>query len=380
MGSVRLRDVARLAGLSPASVSRVLNAPERVRPAIRRQVEAALAELGSWPTVPGRRAGAPRSWTIGAVVPQLGLGIFSRGLEALGQRLALSDHSLLVGVADADLGREEAAVRALARRGVDALVLVGLERSRAVQELLGRLALPVVTTYLFDPSSAQPCIGIDHRAAGRKLVEHLIDLGHRDLAVLSGPNPGNDRIAARLEGIRDGLAVAGLELPPGAVVETAYSITDGRNGLRTLLVRGRPFTALVCTTDLLAMGVLAEARALGIRVAEQLSVTGFDDLEPAAHLDPPLTTVHVPAEEVGRRAGEWLLARLDGRPLPERVELEARLVLRASTARPAPRALLRAGEKWRPPCSAERPEGAAARAASAGRPLAGALVTPGRAR
>ncbi len=339
MPQVRLRDVARVAGVSPASVSRVLNAPERVRPAVRRQVEAALAELRYVPNGAARPLAGQRTRTIGAVVPHLDLGIFVKGLKGLEERLRQAGYALLVASADPDLDREEAAIRALAGRGVDALVLVGQRRSRAVVELLERLALPVVTTYLFDPASPRPCLGIDHRAAMRRVVEHLLELGHRHLAVLSGPNPGNDRIAARLDGIRDALGAAGLTLPEEALVETAYSITDGRTGLRTLLDRAVPMTALVCTTDLLAFGVLAEARALGVRVPERLSVTGFDDLEPAAHLDPALTTVHVPAEELGRRTAEWLLARLDGRHLPERVELEASLVLRGSTARPPARPL-----------------------------------------
>jgi LacI family transcriptional regulator len=334
---IRLRDVARVAGVSPASVSRVLNAPERVRPALRRQVEAALAELRYLPNGPARALASHRARTIGAVVPHLDLGIFVKGLKGLEERLCQAGYALLVASADTDLGREEAAVRALAGRGVDALVLVGQRRSRAVVDLLERLALPVVTTYLFDPASPRPCLGFDHRAAMRRVVEHLLELGHRRIAVLTGPNPGNDRIAARLEGVHAALADAGLALAEEALLETAYSITDGRTGLRTLLDRGVPMTALVCTTDLLAFGVLAEARVLGIRVPEQLSVTGFDDLEPAAHLDPPLTTVHIPAEELGRRTAEWLLARLDGRHLPERVELQASLVLRGSTARPPAR-------------------------------------------
>lgn len=336
---MRLSDVARLAGVSPASVSRVLNAPERVRPALRRQVEAALAELRYLPNGPARALATQRARTVGAVVPHLDIGIFVKGLKGLEQRLAEAGYGLLVATAGFDMGREEAAIRALAGRGVDALVLVGLRRARAVVELLERLALPVVTTYLFDPASPQPCIGIDHGAAAARLVEHLLELGHRAFAVLSGPNPGNDRIAARLAGIRERLAAAGLPLAEEAVLEVAYSITDGRVGLRALLARGQPFTALLCTTDLLAFGALAEARARGIAVPARLSITGFDDLEPAAHLDPPLTTVHVPAEELGRRTAEWLLARLDGRLLPERVELEASLVLRGSTGRPPPDSL-----------------------------------------
>ena len=334
MKPVRLSDVARRAGVSTASVSRVVNAPERVRPELRRRVEAALTEMRYVPHGAARALASQRSRTVGAVVPTLGIAIFAKGIEALQARLHEAGYTLLIAGTDNDRAKELEVTRALIERGVDGLALVGTDHAPALEEMLDASGMPYVNTYLYDPAAERPCIGIDNRAATYRLTRHLIELGHREFAVLTSPRGNNDRVAARFAGIRDCLEDHGIALPPGAVVEVPYGIADGRGGLRALLAYGRRFTALPCTTDVIAFGALAECRARGIAVPDDLSITGFDDLDPAAHLDPPLTTVVVPAEELGRRTADYLLDRIAGRPVPDRTELPASLVLRGSTAPP----------------------------------------------
>ena len=333
MRPVRLTDVAQRAGVSTASVSRVLNQPERVSARLRQQVEAALKELRYVPNGAARALASQRTRTIGAVVPTLDIAIFAKGIMALEARLHEAGQSLLTASSEYDPAREVELVRALIERGVDGLVLVGGHRPRPLQELLDAAGVPWLDTYSFEPDRPGPCIGIDHRAATYRMTRHLIDLGHRRFALMTSPRAHNARIAARFAGSLEALQDAGLEPPRALQVEVPYSIADGRAGFLALLGSDQPFTALMCTTDVLAVGALAEARAQGVVVPAELSVTGFDDLDLSSHLDPPLTTVSVPAHEIGRRAAEHLLAMIGGRPVPLRVELAANLILRGSTGR-----------------------------------------------
>jgi LacI family transcriptional regulator len=203
-----------------------------------------------------------------------------------------------------------------------------------VQKLLKSKQIPFVNTYNFGADESDACIGFDNRAAAARVVDYLCDLGHRELAVITSPFQNNDRIAARRTGFLDGLAVHRIDLAPERVVEAPYTIAEGRTALGSLL-RSQPLvTAVLCAADVLAIGAAQECRSLGLRVPEDLSVTGFDDLDLAMHMDPPLTTVRIPAAELGARAAEYLLAQINGAQVPQRVELSASLIVRGSTGRP----------------------------------------------
>jgi len=193
--SVRLSDVARRAGVSTASVSRVLNTPEKVSAELRAQVEAALKELRYVPHGAARALASQRSRTIGAVVPTLGIAIFAKGIEALQARLHADGYTLLIASAAYDLAKELDHTRALIERGVDGIALVGAQHLPALDELLDASGLPHVNTYVYDPKAARPCIGIDNHAASYRLTRHLVELGHRDVALLTSPTRNNDRTA-----------------------------------------------------------------------------------------------------------------------------------------------------------------------------------------
>lgn len=331
----RLRDVAAAAGVSSASVSRVLNNPETVRPDLRRKVEAAMAELAFVPNWAARALASKKSRTVGIVVPTLGIAIFAKGVEALQKRLENSGHSLLIASAEYSVDKEMRQIRTLLGRKVDGLVLVGFDHDRKLAQLIAAARVPIVSTYSYSATAPLPSIGIDNFAAARRVVRHLLDLGHRDFGIITSPVIQNDRTRSRLEGALQGLAAAGIKLPPEHVIEVRYTIEDGRQGLRELLARGARPTALVCTTDVLAIGAILEAPLVGLRVPTDLSVTGFDDLELASHLSPSLTTIHVPAEEIGRGAADLLLAMMQGTVANSHIEKTAELILRSSTA-PAP--------------------------------------------
>jgi LacI family transcriptional regulator len=337
---ITLGDVARRAGVSAATVSRVLNHPAKVSLDIRARVTRAMSELGYVRDGAARALASRHSLTIGHVVPTLGIGIFALGVEALQRRLEDAGYQLLVAASFYDEDKEARQVRALIERGVDGVALVGHRHTPEVYELLRARQLPYVNTYQFDGANPHPCIGFDNRRGAFDLTRRLVELGHREFGIISAPPSLNDRIAGRLAGVLDCLAAHGVAVPPGRLMEVAQTVVEGRLATRALIAAHPGLTAISCTTDTLAIGALRECRALGIRVPEDVSVAGFSDLDIAAELDPPLSTVHIPTDRIGTAIAEFLLDRIAGRDGPRKVELETTTVLRQSTGpvRPATRA------------------------------------------
>jgi LacI family transcriptional regulator len=344
VSKVTIRDVALAAAVSVATVSRALNRPGEVTPALRARVQEAAGRLGYLAHGAARALASRRSGVIGAVVPTLDNQVFALCIDALQQRLDAHGLALLVASAGYDATREAREVRVLLERGVDGVMLVGAAHPEAVWSLLdqpGGKVPTVVTWTAADAASRAPCIGFDNRAAARQVVAHLLALGHRRIAMIAGETAGNDRAAGRVAGVREGLAAAGLALAPPLLTERAYTIPDGHAAMDALLRLPEPPTAVVCGNDHLAFGALAAARARGLAVPRDLSITGFDDLDFAAFADPPLTTVRVPAAEMGRRAADHLAAAAAGAVPPPPAPLEAPVMLRGSTA-PPPRRRARA--------------------------------------
>ena len=265
-----LGDVARRAGVSAASVSRVLNHPAKVSPEVRARVTRAMSELGYVRDGAARALASRHSLTIGNVVPTLGIGIFAVGVEAMQRRLEDFGYQLLVAASLYDEKKEALQVRALIERGVEGIALVGHRHAPEVYELLSARKLPYVNTYQFDGRNPHPCIGFDNRKGAFGLTRHLVDLGHRRFGIVTAPPSLNDRIAARLKGILDCLADCGITAPQLHVMEVAQTIHAGRGATRALLQANQALTALCCTTDTLAIGALLECKALGVRVPEDV--------------------------------------------------------------------------------------------------------------
>jgi len=330
---VRLSDVAEQAGCSTATVSRVLNRPDGVNRELRLRVDAAVRELGYLRNSAARALRSRRTRTIGAVVPTLDHAIYARLLAALQGFTSEHGYSLLVTTSGFQVDQELRQARLLVERGAEGLVLVGHSHSPDLYAALERHGIPSVNTYSYLPDSRHASIGFDNRAASRQMTEYLLDLGHREFALIVGYRKDNDRVKDRVDGALEAIAGRGISTAHTLIVEEPYSIEGGREGLRRVVAGRRP-TALICGSDVLAFGAIIECDSKGIAVPRDLSVAGFDDLEFAAHLRPPLTTIRVPATEMGRRAGEFLLAKIAGQPHAPHYPLETSLILRQSTAPP----------------------------------------------
>ena len=331
---VRLEDVARLADVSTATVSRALNDPKKVRPNLAQRVHDAIRELGYVPHGAARALASHRSHTIGAIVPTLDNAIFARGIGALQQRLSEDGYTLLLATSDYEFERELFQVEKLIERGIDGLMLIGEAHDKRLYDMLAAKKLPYVNTWVYNAESPHPCVGFHNRNAAYRIATYLIDIGHRRIGMIAGLCQYNDRAAERVLGVRHALADRGLELAPRLLTEVPYDITEGRKALHTLLEQNDPPTAFICGNDVIAFGALFEALFLGKKVPAELSIVGFDDLDLARQIAPPLTTMHVPSLQMGRAAAEYLLARLAGENPAAATELEVGLIVRGTTAPP----------------------------------------------
>jgi LacI family transcriptional regulator len=332
--SPKLSDVARGAGVSLATASRALSDPELVRADTRSRVRDVAAMLGYVPHGAARALATRRSRTIGAVFPPVDNPIFAAATQALAHDLAAAGYTLLLATHEYDPAGELGATRALIERGVDGVVLVGMDHDPALFELLSRSDVPYELMWSLDSSGHHHCIGVAHRLASIRVTQHLLDLGHREFAVIAGHTGHNDRARERLAGVHEALAGRGIALRAERVFQTDFSVPHGRRAFAELLGRAPGFTALVCSNDLLAIGALTECLRRGIAVPQRISITGFDDIDMAAEVTPALTTVHVPAAEIGRIAATRMLARLAGGAVPRLQEVRAEFVLRQSTGAP----------------------------------------------
>jgi LacI family transcriptional regulator len=330
---VSLIDVAAKAGCSTASVSRVLNQPASVKEALRNRVQAAMRELGYVPNSAARALRSRRTHIMGIVIPTLGYAIYARLVEGLQQRLLHHGYSLLVATSEYDLVAEEQHARVLLERGVEGLVLVGDAHAPELYRALESSGVPYVNTYVYRSDEQHPCVGFDNRRSTAEVTEFLLQLGHRCFGVISAITVANDRASERVAGVREALESHGLKLPADAVYERPYSISSGREGFRYLRALSAPPTAIVCGNDILAIGALMEARTSGVRVPDDVSIVGFDNLELAANVEPPLTTVDVPAAEMGERAADFLAARIAGQPVLRSLQIKPTLLVRGTSGR-----------------------------------------------
>jgi LacI family transcriptional regulator len=328
----RIEDVALAAGVSTATVSRVLSQPERVSQKTRDKVNAEIDRLRYVPDAAGRALASGRTKTIGCVIPTLDLAIFARSTHAMQTTLAESGYQLLVASHNYDLSLEADLVQALQHRGVDALVLVGAEHHAQVWSHLKNWSKPALLTWVCD--ERLPSVGFDNQEIAALATRHLLDLGHRKIGMISGHTAHNDRARLRNEGFFAQIAQRRLPSPVSWVSEQELSISGGRLGFKQLFSQRKRPTALVCGNDLLAIGALLEAQEMGLNVPQDVSICGIDNHELAGEMRPGLTTVNLPTSDLGRIVASQVLQILAGVPVPQKSLLPFHLVLRASTAPP----------------------------------------------
>ena len=325
-----IKDVARLAGVSVATVSRVLNGSAVVSAPRRGRVQKAAARLNYSPNVAARSLITNRTHTIGVLLPDLFGEFFSEVIRGIDHAARDAQLHLLLSSSHADTEELIAALRAMHGR-IDGMIVMAPDIAAPKALERARAEIPLV---LIDPGlGARSCdsISISNHEGAYLLVKHLLDLGHRRIATITGP-PGNIDAEQRLAGYHKALKDSGGERDPELEIAGDFSEPSGYEGAMRLLALPRAPTAVFAANDYMAVGVLGALSDAGVRVPQDMAVGGFDDIAMARYLNPPLTTVRVDAYRLGRRAAEWLIGHRDvaAARTPLREVMPTTLVVRGS--------------------------------------------------
>lgn len=325
-----LADVAALAGVSLGSASRALSVPEQVKPATLKKVAQAVAALGYIRNGSAQALASRRTRTVAALYPTLDNPIFAQSTHSMQQTLWSLGYQLLIASHEYQIDNEFALLRATVERGVDGLILVGTDHSQEIFTLLHQRGLPYVLTWSTDDSTYPHCVGISNFHAAYKLAREVIAKGHTRIGLCGGAIERNERARGRRLGILAALKEAGLKMRKDWIFEAPFSYAGGRQAIQYFWsLKQRP-TAILFGTDLQAIGALHQCREQGIRVPDDLSIIGFDGIEEAEMMQPALTTLRIPAHEIGRRAAHRIVALIEGTPVEPEPPLSEMVLIRES--------------------------------------------------
>jgi LacI family gluconate utilization system Gnt-I transcriptional repressor len=327
--AIKIVDVAAAANVAPMTVSRVLNAPEQVSPATAARVREAIERLGYVPNLIAGGLSSRRSRMIAAIVPTIAHPMFSAPVQAFTDAMSQAGYHVLLGLSgyEGELALT-GLIRAVLGRRPDGLLLVGSHHPPEVVRLLREAAVPVVEVFDFSPAPIDMLVGFDHREVGAAVARFFVGRGYTRFAVAGG----ND---ARALARREGFVAAAVALGGTIVGTWTYAapsgVGNGRDALRHLLPDLGAGTAVLCGSDMLALGMLTEARVRGIDVPGRLALCGFGDLELCRESEPAITSVAVDGAEIGRLAARSLLTRFAGETPPAPVLVPFHIVPRASS-------------------------------------------------
>jgi LacI family transcriptional regulator, repressor for deo operon, udp, cdd, tsx, nupC, and nupG len=328
--------VAKRAGVSTATVSRVLSRPEVVAPGTRRKVMRAVELLGYVPNSAAKNLRTLRSGKLLVTVPDISNPFFSLILQGIEDTALREGYSVLFGDTQHDVKREERYAQMLKRKEADGLIFLGHRLPREVAALVRTMSprcAPVVNGCEFSPTLGVPSVHIDNAKAAYEAMDHLYRLGHSRIGVVTGPLM-SPLSRDRLRGVKARARRQKTERTC-TVIQGDFSIESGAVAAERLLGHADPPTAIFCFNDEMAMGVIQTAKRRGLRIPDDISVIGFDDIRFARFIDPPLTTIAQPMRAIGEGTVRLLLEILGGRSSPpESVTLPHTLIIRSSTAPP----------------------------------------------
>ena len=326
--------VAKRAGVSTATVSRVMSQPDIVSPGTRHKVLQAVEDLGYTPNSAARHLRTLRSGKLLVTVPDISNPFFALILQGIEDAAHRDGYAVLLGDTQHDETREERYALMLRRKEADGLIFLGHRLPEAAQAFIRSIAprcAPVVNSCEFSPKLGVPGVHIDNAKAASDAIDHLYRLGHQHIGIVTGPLV-SPLSRDRLRGVKTRAKLGGAE--PGLEIVTGnFSIESGAEAADRLLSQPSPPTAIFCFNDEMAIGVLDIARQRGVRVPRDLSVVGFDDIRFSRFVDPPLTTIAQPMRDIGEASVRLLLDILQGRiTTPQSITLPHTLIIRSTTA------------------------------------------------
>ena len=329
-----LEDVAKLAKVSTATISRSINEPDKVAAATRERIQSAITQLAYTPNFGAKILASNNSNTVGAIIPTMANAMFASGLHAFQQELASKGVLMLVASSGYNSEDEFEQIQTLLSHGADGLLLIGTERPAATLEFLQMRKIPYVISWCYKAESDKLYSGFDNEKSAQQMAKAVLDLGHRTIGMIAGICKGNDRAANRLAGVTQTIDDFGKGAQLTAVVETAYSLENGAQGFDELMSGAIKPTAVICGNDVIAAGALNRAKAIGLKVPADISITGFDDISLATAVDPQLTTVRVPQDQMGKSAARLLLEYVSTGVQPHSIQFETEVVMRDSLGPP----------------------------------------------
>lgn len=327
--SVTIQDVAAAAGVSVATISRALQNPDLVTEKSRRRVFEAVNRLGYTPNAQARNLRTARTRLVVAVVPDISNPFYSEVIRGVERVAHQNQYSVLLGDTQYSPEREQSYAEMIPRRQADGLITFGPHIPRIKSG--GRLPIVNACEYVVDRAIAS--VYVENVKAACEATRYLIDLGHRDIAFVAG-RTGSPISEDRETGYRQALEAAGIARDPALTATGDFSVESGIRALEFLFSRRHRFTAVFCSNDEMALGALQVIKARGLKVPDDISVIGFDDIHFARYCDPPLTTIAQPKEQIGGEAMNMLIEILKNPAAPARKhQLPAPLVVRGSTGR-----------------------------------------------
>ncbi len=323
-----IRDVARLAGVSVATVSRALSNPEKVSPESLDKVHKAIAEVGYRPNMLARNFRSARAYAVVVLVPDIANPFYSLFIRALEDRAHQKGYAVLLGDTRGTPERELEYIRRVETRLADGIVQLRPSSEKSQNNIPADV--PCVNACGCEYTTG-PAIRIDNRGAAKSMVNYLISLGHKRIGVISGLKD-NPHAIDRLEGYKEALAEAGIPFEKDLIAEGDFTMWSGLNAaFQFCNMKNRP-TAIFSMNDEMAIGAMQTLKNQGFKIPDDISVTGFDDIAYAKYSDPSLTTISQPAEEMGKMAMDMLLKVIEGEPLSQReCVLPTEFIIRKST-------------------------------------------------
>ncbi|WP_434055927.1 MAG: LacI family DNA-binding transcriptional regulator [Roseibium sp.] len=322
----KIRDVARETGLSIATISRVMNGSAKVTEETRHRVEAACKKLNYFPNAAARSLSTNKTKTIATIIPNIEHSIYAKFISAIEQTLSERQYSLVLAISNGDEEIEFKEARKLLGMGSEAFILSGARHSPELYDLLEGRNIPYVFTSVWDPALPTPMIGYDNSGLARAALTYLKSKGHSEIAVVHGPVDSSDRISARVAGARQACG----KTMNVTFFETSLDASGGKHAVQALLERATNVTAILCLSDVLALGVYFGLAAAGLSVPDDMSVMGFDNLDWSTEIVPPLTTTNLPARKMGRSVALQLMDLLDINKDLEPTLLEGQIIERGS--------------------------------------------------
>lgn len=325
----KMSDVAELAGVSTATVSRVLRSPDAVKEETQKKVYEAIQKLDYQPNMLARKFRTSRTGTLLVVVPDLNNLVFSGMMAGIDAEAAKYGYQVLLGNTNGDKRKTDGYIEQLKQKQVDGLILLSVQLDELVWEEIAE-RYPVVIASDYVEGIRVPTISIDNTACGKKVTDHFIKMGHTKIGFIGG-NTQASVSRDRLNGFKQALTEAGILLKEQWVEEGDYSIESGYSLCLNMMDHPNHPTAIFCGSDEMAIGAIHALREKGLRVPEDVAVAGFDDIKFSAVMNPSLTTMAQPLHEMGRKAMEVLYQLMDGQtPADRPIYIESEFKIRES--------------------------------------------------